>query len=354
MKKIKKNKINGLPAITVVMAFVFIISWAADAAGEPGTTLDPESEEFYQQAHFLMTKHERKVFKKLVSAEARQRFIQYFWEIRDPNPYADENEFKLLMDERFDYVNYYLKEGNIPGWKTDRGRIYMLLGPPDYIDSRSVFNNPYVHGYIFWYYTEESLDISNVRYEGVYILFVDSDGTGRYYINTEGIGVTNMEGKVVTLPGTDLRLLDEAEKMKYKHIKDRDTMFLENNLEFQLTYDREKESFHLSIQPEHVLFDENPDTGEMTAKFKINMIMYTGAEDFFKHTEVKSITLKKEQLLGQTGKTSPIQLDIPLNLKKENAAQVSKITVDAFISDLLGDAAKRRLFNFNIKKNGDK
>ncbi len=351
MKKTKRNKIIVLPAITVVLAFVFIIFCAAD---EPGTTLDPESEKFYQQAHFLMTKHERKIFKSLVSAEARQRFIQYFWEIRDPNPYADENEFKLLMDERFDYVNYYLKEGNIPGWKTDRGRIYMLLGPPDYKDSRSVFNNPYVHGYILWYYTEESLDIRNVRYEGVYILFVDSDASGRYYINTEGIGIINMEGKVVSLPGTDLRLLDEAEKMKYKHIKDRETMFQENNLEFQLTYDREKKSFHLSIQPEDVLFDENPDTGEMTAKFKIALLIYAGAEDFFKHTEVKTINLKKEQLLGQTGKTSPIQLDIPLDLKKGKAAQVSKVTVDAFISDLLGDASKRRLFNINIKINGDK
>lgn len=350
MKKIKRSKINGLPAIAVVMAFIFVIFCAAE---EPGTTLDPESEEFYQQAHFLMTRHERKVFKKLVSAEARQRFIQYFWEIRDPNPYADENEFKLLMDERFDYVNYYLKEGNIPGWKTDRGRIYMLLGPPDHMDSRSVFNNPYVHGYIFWYYTEESLDISNVRYEGIYILFVDSDGTGRFYINTEGIYV-NVGGKGINLPGTDLRLLDEAEKMKYKHIKDRDMMFKQNNLEFQLTYDRKKESFHVSIQPGNVLFDENQDTGEMEAKFKIDLIIYAGAEDFFKHTEVKSINLKKEQLLEQTDKTSPIQLDIPLKLAKGKAAQVSKVTVDAFISDLLGDAAKRRLFNFAIKNNGDK
>jgi GWxTD domain-containing protein len=350
MKKTKTNKINGLPAVIVLLAFVLIIFCAAK---EPGTTLDPESEKFYQQAHFLMTKHERKIFKKLVSAEARQRFIQYFWEIRDPNPYADENEFKLLMDERFDYVNYYLKEGNIPGWKTDRGRIYMLLGPPDHMDSRSVFNNPYVHGYIFWYYTEESLDIRNVRYEGVYILFVDSDASSRYYINTEGIYV-DVGGKVINLPGTDLRLLDEAEKMKYKHIKDRETMFQESNLEFRLTYDQEKEIFHVSIQPGNVLFDENPDTGEMTAKFKIALLIYAGAENFFKHTEVKTINLKKEQLLAQTGKTSPIQLDIPLNLKKENVSQVSKVTVDAFISDLLGDAAKRRLFNFNIKNNGDK
>lgn len=351
MKKTKRNKINVLPAVTVVLAFVFIVFTAAK---EPGTTSDPESEKFYQQAHFLMTRHERKVFKRLISAEARQRFIQYFWEIRDPNPYEDENEFKLLMDQRFDYVNYYLKEGNFPGWKTDRGRIYMLLGPPDYIDSKSVFNNPYLHGYIFWYYTEESLDISNVRYEGVYILFVDSDASGRYYINTEGIGLTNMEGKVVSLPGTDLRLLDEAEKMKYKHIKDRETMFEQNNLEFQLTYDREKKSFHVSIQPGNVLFDENPDTGAMTARFKIDLIIYASAENFFKLTEVKSMDIKKEQLLEQTGKTSPIQLEIPLKFKNGKAAQVSKVTVDAFISDLLGDAAKRRLFNFNIKNNGDK
>jgi GWxTD domain-containing protein len=315
------------------------------AAGNAGIKMDPVSETFYQEAHFLFTRHEQKVFDHLVSPEARKRFIQYFWDIRNPNPYADENEFKLMMDERFSYVTSYLKEGNVPGWKTDRGRIYMLLGPPDYVDAQSVFNDPNVHGYMFWAYGQQAFFESDTRNDGLYILFVDSDGHGRYYIAMEDIAV-NIGGEYKYLGGTNLRLLDEAEEMKYKHIKKKGELFEKNNLDFQLAYDESKRGFHIAIQPRNVIFDENADTGIMTAKFKIDMVIYEGNENFFKHTEVKTIDVKKEELLTretQSSSASPLQLDIPLELKKGH------ITVDVFISDLLGDAGHRNLFTLNIQ-----
>jgi hypothetical protein len=83
----------------------------------------------------------------------------------------------------------------------------------------------------------------------------------------------------------------------------------------------------------------------MTAKFKIDMIVYEGNENFFKQSEIKTIDVKKEELLTpkeQDFPNSPLQLDIPVKLK------AGQITVDVFISDLLGDAAHRELFTFNI------
>ncbi len=351
MKKRKISKISikrwiqapGLALLATISLSMLLMNTNCTAKNA-GLKMDPESETFYQEAHFLFTRHEKKIFDNLTSPEAKKRFIQYFWDIRNPNPYADENEFKLLMDERFTYANSYLKEGNVPGWKTDRGRIYMLLGPPDYVDAQSVFNNPDVHGYMFWAYGQQAFFESDTRNEGLYILFVDRDGHGRYYITMENIAV-NIGGEYKYLGGTNIRLLDEAEEMKYKHIKKKGELFEKNNLDFQLTYDENKQSFHIAIQPRNVIFDENPNTGMMTAKFKIDMVIYEGNENFFKHTEVKSIDVKKEELLTrkeQTFSVSPLQLDIPLKLKKGH------ITVDVFISDILGDAGHRNLFKFNI------
>ncbi|MCU0286815.1 MAG: GWxTD domain-containing protein [Acidobacteria bacterium] len=342
-KKFIKSRPQTLWGLVVIIILVFLTGSSCSSVSTR-LKMDPESESFYQQAHFLFTKHEQKTFNNLASPEARKRFIEYFWDIRDPNPYADENEFKLLMDERFNFVKSYLKEGNIPGWKTDRGRIYMLLGPPDYVETQSVFNNPNVHGYVFWAYGEEAFYETDTRNEGLYILFVDRDGHGRYYINFEGISIYS-GADYQYIGGTNMRLLDEAEEMKYKFIHKKGELFEKNNLDFQITYNKDNENLHIAIKPKNIIFDENAQTGGMTAKFKIDMIVYEGNENFFKQSEIKTIDVKKEELLTpkeQDFPNSPLQLDIPVKLK------AGQITVDVFISDLLGDAAHRELFTFNI------
>lgn len=346
-RKIAKTIIKSWPQNLLLMALIIMLTVLSGSSCSTGATrlkMDPETETFYQEAHFLFTKHEQKIFNNLASPEARKRFIQYFWDIRDPNPYADENEFKLLMDERFNFVNAYLKEGNTPGWKTDRGRIYMLLGPPDYVETQSVFNNPNLHGYVFWGYGEQAFYESDTRNEGLYVLFVDTDGHGRYYITMEDIAIYT-GGDYKYVGGTSIRLLDEAEEMKFKHIKKKGELFEKNNLDFQFTYDQGKESFHIAIKPKNIAFDENSNTGLMTAKFKIDMVIYEDKENFFKQTEIKTIEIKKEELLAQKEQKlpeSPLQLDIPVKLKK------GQITVDVLISDLLGDAAHRELFTLNL------
>lgn len=346
--KIGNINLAGWTLGLLLLAAAIMLTTLTSSSCSPrnvGLKMDPEGEKFYQEAHFLFTRHEQNVFSSLVSPEARKRFIQYFWDIRNPNPYADENEFKVLMDERFDYVKNYLKEGNTPGWKTDRGRIYMLLGPPDYIEGLPVFNNPNLHGYIIWAYGKQAFYDEEKRIGGLYILFVDRDGHGRYYISIEDITV-NSTGDYKYIGGTDMRLLDEAEEMKYKLIRKKGETFEKNNLDFQFTFDENKESFHIAINPKNITFDENTNTGLMTAKFKIDLVIYEGQDNFFKQTEIKTIDLKKDELLtpkDQKTSSSPLQWDIPVKLKK------GKISVDVFISDLLGDAAHRNLYTFKIK-----
>jgi GWxTD domain-containing protein len=79
---------------------------------------------------YIITDEERTAFKRLQTDEEREQFIENFWLRRDPTPDTVENEFKEEHYRRIAYANENFASG-IPGWKTDRGRIYITYGPPD-------------------------------------------------------------------------------------------------------------------------------------------------------------------------------------------------------------------------------
>jgi GWxTD domain-containing protein len=83
---------------------------------------------------YIITDEERAAFKQLSNDEERDNFIEAFWQRRDPTPDTEENEFKEEHYRRIAYANEHFAAG-IPGWKTDRGRIYIVYGPPDEIES---------------------------------------------------------------------------------------------------------------------------------------------------------------------------------------------------------------------------
>lgn len=83
---------------------------------------------------YIITPEERAAFKQLSNDEERDNFIEAFWQRRDPTPDTEENEFKEEHYRRIAYANEHFAAG-VPGWKTDRGRIYIVYGPADEIDS---------------------------------------------------------------------------------------------------------------------------------------------------------------------------------------------------------------------------
>jgi GWxTD domain-containing protein len=83
---------------------------------------------------YIITDEERAAFKRLATDEEREQFIEQFWLRRDPTPDTVENEFKEEHYRRIAYANEHYASG-IPGWKTDRGRMYITYGPADEIDS---------------------------------------------------------------------------------------------------------------------------------------------------------------------------------------------------------------------------
>ena len=84
-----------------------------------------------EEVVYIMARMERAVFLQLRTDRERDLFMEAFWKHRDPTPASPENEFKTEHLRRVAYANQYLgREGSVPGWKTDRGRMYILLGEP--------------------------------------------------------------------------------------------------------------------------------------------------------------------------------------------------------------------------------
>ena len=145
---------------------------------QSGAKPDAESEKFYQEARIIMSGEESKIWKHLSDAETRKEFIKDFWEKRDPDADTEANEFKIEFESRVAYANRHFREGGL-GMNTDRGRVFIFLGPPD--KTEDFLNRTYsttARGSVLWW----------VYYKyAVGVQFVDEKGYGTYKINqTEG------------------------------------------------------------------------------------------------------------------------------------------------------------------------
>jgi GWxTD domain-containing protein len=87
-----------------------------------------------EDVRWIITDTELQAFKNLGNDEERDQFIENFWLRRNPNPDSPENEYREEHYARIAYANEHFAAGK-PGWKTDRGHIYIAYGKPDSIDS---------------------------------------------------------------------------------------------------------------------------------------------------------------------------------------------------------------------------
>jgi GWxTD domain-containing protein len=93
-----------------------------------------------EEVNYIISDEEKKGFKQLNTDEERENFIEQFWLRRDPTPDTEENEYREEHYRRIAYANETFASG-IPGWKTDRGMIYIKYGPPDEREEHSSGGN---------------------------------------------------------------------------------------------------------------------------------------------------------------------------------------------------------------------
>ena len=159
---------------------------------------------------YIITDEERAAFKKLQTDEEREQFIEQFWLRRDPTPDTIENEFKEEHYRRIAYANEHYASG-IPGWKTDRGRIYITFGPPDEIESHpsgGTYERPPEEGGG----TTSTFPFEQWRYRyidgignDVIIEFVDPTMSGEYHMTMD----PSEKDALLYVPGAGLTLMEQ-------------------------------------------------------------------------------------------------------------------------------------------------
>jgi len=140
---------------------------------------------FEEVVPYIITDAEKKVFENLPNEEERGRFIDRFWEKRDPDPATPENEFKTAYFKRIALANKSFGASGISGWRTDRGKIFILLGPPQEIQRD--FNPASANALTMsaaretWNYW----NLANPRLPyNLEFSFLDKYGTGNYVMET--------------------------------------------------------------------------------------------------------------------------------------------------------------------------
>jgi GWxTD domain-containing protein len=163
-----------------------------------------------EEVGYIITDEERKAFSRLQTDEEKQQFIEQFWLRRDPTPDTEENEYREEHYRRIAYANERFASG-IPGWKTDRGMIYIKYGPADETESHpsgGTYERPIEEGggttstYPFEKWRYRYIDgIGN----DVNIEFVDPTMTGEYRMTMD----PSEKDALLYVPGAGLTLSEQ-------------------------------------------------------------------------------------------------------------------------------------------------
>lgn len=186
--------------------WIFLLLGSSCRLTRLSRNLEPQHADFLSKVRYIITREEEKIFLELPGSE-KDAFIEEFWKRRDPDPETEENEFKTEYNTRIDAANrLFVAEGK-PGWLTDRGRIYIVFGPPLDRIRNPMGGDSSSRCYEVWYYGDFP------------VVFQDHSCTGDY--------------KLVTYDLTSLRDLNLA----YMH------QFNLDQAEFQKTYLQENPLF---------------------------------------------------------------------------------------------------------------
>jgi len=273
-----------------------------------------------EDVRYIITDEERAAFKQLSNDEERDNFIEAFWARRDPTPDTVENEFKEEHYARIAYANEHFAAG-IPGWKTDRGRIYIMYGKPDEIDSHpsgGTYNRPMEEGggetstYPFedWRYRY----LEGIGQE-IIIEFVDSCMCGDYHMTID----RSEKDALKYVPGAGLTLYEE---MGLANKADRFTGGLEQlgagpfnqNLQSQ-QFDR-LEQFAKLNRPPSVKFKDLEEV--VTSKVRYNLLPFDVRADFVRVTN------------------DTVLVPIMLQVKKKNVTYVNKDGIERGTLNIFG------------------
>lgn len=301
------GKIKGC-AVNVIFLFAMVaLSYVSCTGSRPDVKLDPESKKFYETARLLMTKEEARIFSLLRDKASRTDFIQEFWEKRDPDPDTPENEFKIAFENRVEYASRRFREGG-RGWDTDRGRVYIFMGPPDKVDEIFNHDDPQVRGSILiWIYYNYQLGIE----------FVDTTGYGQYRIRRY-----------------DGDFFGAMDILKLGQLPVARDVFKKRIVKFEASYNKDNQEIIISLPANDLVFKENEEGG-FYVEFNFRIYVYgpdghklqTIIDNRTFETSVRALDQLNEVVFKFKSTLSPGKnyLDIIIEGGREKTARIRRI-----------------------------
>jgi GWxTD domain-containing protein len=129
-----------------------------------------------QDVVYIISDEEKAAFERLKTDEEREHFVEQFWARRDPTPGTPVNEFREEHYRRISYANQHFRTASgTPGWHTDRGRMYIVYGPPDEIDAHPNGTAKISHPFESWGYRH----VDGLG-DHLFLTFVEQTGRGDY------------------------------------------------------------------------------------------------------------------------------------------------------------------------------
>jgi GWxTD domain-containing protein len=293
--------------------------------------LDKPSKDFYEKVEYIITKEEAKIFLELPPA-SRPRFIEEFWLRRDPTPGTELNEFKEAYYRRIEEANHLFR-GARPGWRQDRGRFYILFGPPDERRTNPMGGRTIEAGRdhremlegavaargekaseIWTYY---SLFSQLNKPQAVQLLFVDSDGTGDYKL------VTNLDQ---LLPGGLDSLLKPNLEFTHEIYKEEDIRskpylrWIIFDFEWELIKAKDKStdsnlSVHIALPYVKTLFRSVE--GHLIAELKLDLKVQDESErTLWEHSLSDTLDIPSEVSQERRNEKRELTIPVPMRLQK--------------------------------------
>jgi len=249
--------------------------------------LSPDEQEFLSKVRFIITKEERQIFLRLPASE-RTAFIEEFWAKRDPDPKTEENEYKKEYFSRIEKANHLFRGEGIPGWLTDRGRVYILLGPPFsrktyYTDSHEAYSR----GREVWYYGNFPL------------VFIDRYNSGVFTLTTTSLGI---------LGELNFVLRQERESWE-KQIKERTELLLNFNIE--LVESSDIPVILVKIPYKKIWFEEKENVLETTLNLELKLLD-SDKKILIRHDEDYLVSLTEKSLIRNKDNSYVIEIPVIL------------------------------------------
>jgi GWxTD domain-containing protein len=291
--------------------------------------LDPANAEFLSKVRYIITGKERKIFLELPDSE-KEQFIKEFWERRDPDPDTEENEFKIEYFNRIEKATELFVGEARPGWMTDRGRIYVLFGPPTDRITYPVAGDSLRGCQEVWYYGSFP------------VVFVDPHCMGSYSLVTYDLSDIR-----------ELNLLYAQELSKAQQSA-------------QDTFSREKRFFDFNWRVKKDVVEEGRVEGTITIEIPYGNIWYKSEGDMLKtvlevhlelkdfegslvweHEEAFEIAIKEAELKDKQNKMYEIEIPLILEHDLEKLRQ-GKNLLQALIINRTGREELKKVMEFHL------